>query len=150
MNRCFALASNVLKCKGLCGFCLGTIEIKMVEAAGIEANSLPCMDLPGLGQTASKAGQKASQPGQAQDVASESGVELGTGAQGQPVESRTLEEHKISIKLPEGFENLSVVIEAWELLPLSFREEVFRAAKKVLASRPDVAGDIAGTEISSG
>ena len=117
----------------------------MVEAAGIEANILPCMDLPGLGQSESKVGQQVSQAGQAQGFTSEPGVELGTAPQDHPVASWTLQEHKISIKCPEEFNDLSVVIEAWQLLPLSFREEVFRATERVLAARLGITSDTVRT-----
>ena len=49
----------------------------LVETAGIEANSLPCMDLPSLGRYDAKTGQHVSQTGQTQSFTSESGVELG-------------------------------------------------------------------------
>lgn len=34
LDRRFTLFRNVMKCKGLCGFCLGSVQIKMVEAGG--------------------------------------------------------------------------------------------------------------------
>ena len=74
----------------------------MVEAAGIEAKSLALLDLLYVGLVVPKAGLETSQPGQAQELASDPDVELGTTPQDEPVESRTLEEHRISIKPPRS------------------------------------------------
>lgn len=107
-------------------------RLKWWRRAEIEAKSLTLLDLLYVGLVVPKAGLEASQSGQAQELASDPDVELGTTPQDDPVESRTLEEHKISIKSPEESSDLAIVVGAWDLLPASLRRRVLKAATTVL------------------
>jgi len=114
----------------------------MVEAAGIEPKSLPVLDLLYAGLMGPKAGQGVSQPGQGQNLTSGGSVELGTEAQGEPVTSRTDQEHKISIKqeasdrrAPDGPDpQLQEVVAAWPLLPSALRGTIAAVVRAVNAS----------------
>ena len=108
-----------------------------MEAAGIESKSLPVLDLLYAGLMGPNAGQDVSQPGQGQDLASGGSVELGTVAQGEPVTSRTDQEHKISIKSKDAHQDsdnadsqLEELNRAWPFLTPQLRMMVMAAIRR--------------------
>lgn len=113
----------------------------MVEAAGIEAKSLALLDLLYVGLMAPNTGPKASQPGQGQELASDADVEMGTAPLGQRVTSRTLQEHKISIKSEGDIEDstetdscLEEVNHAWPFLSHDLRRMIAAVVRAATAS----------------
>lgn len=112
-----------------------------MEAAGIEAKSLALLDLLYVGLMAPKAGLEVSQPGQGQELTSDANIEMGTAPQDQPAASRTLQEHKTSIKSEGEVQDstevdsyLDEVNHAWAFLSHDLRRMITAVVRAATAS----------------